>query len=98
MLWVPIGFAHGFRVVSQTTHVLYKTTDFYAPEHERTVAWNDPALEIDWELDGKPIVSAKGSARCAFRASGKIRLMGRQFSWNSTAIAVSTSTALPSKR
>ena len=59
MLWVPHGFAHGFRVVSQTVHVLYKTTDFYTPEHERTVAWNDPALNIEWELDGEPIVSAK---------------------------------------
>lgn len=59
MLWVPRGFAHGFRVASPTAHVLYKTTDFYAPEHERTVAWNDPALQIAWELDGDPIVSAK---------------------------------------
>ena len=51
ILWIPRGFAHGFRVVSQTAHVLYKATDFYAPEHERTVAWNDPALNIDWQLD-----------------------------------------------
>jgi dTDP-4-dehydrorhamnose 3,5-epimerase len=51
ILWIPRGFAHGFRVVSQTAHVLYKATDFYAPEHERTVAWNDPALNIDWKLD-----------------------------------------------
>jgi dTDP-4-dehydrorhamnose 3,5-epimerase len=50
MLWVPQGFAHGFRVMSQTAHVVYKTTDFYAPEYERTVAWNDPALKIDWKL------------------------------------------------
>lgn len=59
MLWVPRGFAHGFRVVSATAHVLYKTTDFYAPEHERTVSWNDPALNIAWELDGEPMLSAK---------------------------------------
>jgi len=59
MLWVPRGFAHGFRVVSPTAHILYKTTDFYAPEHERSVAWNDPALGIPWELDGEPTVSAK---------------------------------------
>lgn len=59
MLWVPRGFAHGFRVVSPTAHVLYKTTDFYAPEHERTVAWNDAALNITWELDGEPMLSAK---------------------------------------
>jgi dTDP-4-dehydrorhamnose 3,5-epimerase len=50
MLWVPQGFAHGFRVMSQTAHVVYKTTDFYAPEYERTVAWNDPALKIDWKI------------------------------------------------
>lgn len=59
MLWIPAGFAHGFRVTSQKAHVLYKTTDYYAPEHERTLAWNDPDLKIEWELDGEPIVSAK---------------------------------------
>ena len=59
MLWVPPGFAHGFRVVSETAHVLYKTTDFYAPERERTVAWNDPDLKIDWQLEGEPVLSAK---------------------------------------
>jgi len=58
MLWVPRGFAHGFRVVSETANVLYKTTDFYAPEHERTVAWNDPALNIKWQLDGEPVFAA----------------------------------------
>ena len=71
MLWVPRGFAHGFRVVSQTTHVLYKTTDFYAPEHERTVAWNDPALKIAWELDGEPIVSAKDQRGVPFEQAEK---------------------------
>jgi len=59
MLWIPVGFAHGFRVVSEKAHVLYKATDFYTPQHERTLAWNDPQLKIDWELDGEPIVSAK---------------------------------------
>jgi dTDP-4-dehydrorhamnose 3,5-epimerase len=59
MLWMPVGFAHGFRVVSEQAHVLYKTSDFYSPEHERTLAWNDPQLKIDWELDSEPIVSAK---------------------------------------
>ena len=63
ILWIPRGFAHGFRVVSQTAHVLYKTTDFYAPEHERTVAWNDPALNIDWQLGREPGVSAVVSAK-----------------------------------
>jgi dTDP-4-dehydrorhamnose 3,5-epimerase len=51
MIWVPRGFAHGFRVMSQTAHVVYKTTDFYAPQYERTVAWNDPALKIDWQIE-----------------------------------------------
>lgn len=59
MLWIPVGFAHGFRVISDTAHVLYKATDFYTPEHEQTLAWNDSQLNIDWELDGSPIVSAK---------------------------------------
>ncbi len=59
MLWIPSGFAHGFRVISETAQVLYKATDYYAPEHERTLAWNDPDLKINWELEGEPIVSAK---------------------------------------
>lgn len=71
MLWVPRGFAHGFRVVSQTAHVLYKTTDFYAPEHERSVAWNDPALKISWDLDGEPIVSAKDQRGLLFAQAEK---------------------------
>jgi dTDP-4-dehydrorhamnose 3,5-epimerase len=66
MLWVPVGFAHGFRVISEKAHVLYKATDFYTPEHERTVAWNDPKLAIDWELDGEPIVSTKDQRGVAF--------------------------------
>jgi dTDP-4-dehydrorhamnose 3,5-epimerase len=67
MLWIPAGLAHGFRVLSETVHVLYKATDFYAPEYERTLAWNDPQLRIDWELDGEPIVSAKDQLGGAFR-------------------------------
>jgi dTDP-4-dehydrorhamnose 3,5-epimerase len=59
MIWVPVGFGHGFRVISETAHVMYKTTDFYAPEHERTILWNDPQIGIDWDLDGEPLVSAK---------------------------------------
>jgi len=59
MLWIPPGLAHGFRVISSYAHVMYKATDYYAPEYERTLAWNDPDLKIDWELDGEPIVSAK---------------------------------------
>lgn len=68
MLWIPAGFAHGFRVISETAHVLYKATQFYAPDEERTVAWNDPQLKIDWQLDGDPIVSAKDQKGSAFSA------------------------------
>ncbi len=59
MLWIPEGFAHGFRVLSEKAHVLYKATDFYAPQFERTLAWNDPQLKINWESEASPIVSAK---------------------------------------
>jgi dTDP-4-dehydrorhamnose 3,5-epimerase len=59
MLWIPVGFAHGFKVLSEKAHVLYKATDFYAPEYERTLAWNDPQLKIDWQMEGVPIISAK---------------------------------------
>ena len=62
MLWVPPGFAHGFRVLSEDAHVLYKATDFYHPEYERTILWNDPDLNIDWRLDDPPIVSRKDSS------------------------------------
>jgi dTDP-4-dehydrorhamnose 3,5-epimerase len=67
MLWIPIGFAHGFQVLSGKAHVLYKATDFYAPEFERTLAWNDPQLEIEWQIDGQPIVSAKDQRGVALR-------------------------------
>jgi dTDP-4-dehydrorhamnose 3,5-epimerase len=59
MLWIPRGFAHGFRVLSENAHVMYKTTDFYHPECERTLAWNDPRIAIDWRLDGTAVLSAK---------------------------------------
>ena len=67
MLWIPVGLAHGFRVLSEKAHVLYKATDFYSPEHERTLAWNDSQLKIDWELAGDPIVSAKDQRGVTFR-------------------------------
>jgi len=56
MLWIPAGFAHGFLVLSEQAEVQYKTTDYYAPEHERTLLWNDPALAIAWPLAGEPAV------------------------------------------
>ncbi len=61
MLWVPPEFAHGFYVMSETAEFVYKCTDYYAPEHEQSLLWNDPALAIDWQLvDGKaPILSDK---------------------------------------
>jgi dTDP-4-dehydrorhamnose 3,5-epimerase len=62
MLWVPPGFAHGFLVLSDAAEFLYKTTDYWYPEHERTLKWDDPALGIDWPLDGEPILAAKDRA------------------------------------
>ena len=58
-LWVPPGFAHGFVVLSESADFLYKTTDYYAPEHERCIAWNDPQLAIRWPYEGEPRLSAK---------------------------------------
>jgi len=59
MLWIPAGFAHGFVALVESTEVLYKTTDYYAPEHERCVSWNDPDIGIEWPLAGAPLVSDK---------------------------------------
>ena len=59
MLWIPEGFAHGFVVISDTAEFLYKTTDYWAPEFERSIAWNDPALGIQWPVHGEPALSAK---------------------------------------
>jgi len=67
MLWIPPGFAHGFLVLADGTEVLYKATDYYAPEHERTIAWNDPELAIPWPLAGEPVLSAKDAAGTRFR-------------------------------
>jgi len=60
-LWVPPGFAHGFVVLSEAAEFLYKTTDFYAPEHERCIAWDDPDIGIVWPLTGEPLLSVKDS-------------------------------------
>lgn len=66
--WVPAGFAHGFVVLSETAEFLYKTTDYYAKEHERAIAWNDPDLAIDWHLNGiEPMLSAKDKAASSFK-------------------------------
>ena len=58
-LWIPPGFAHGFMVLSESADFLYKTTDYYAPEHERCIAWNDPSLGIVWPSDINPLLSTK---------------------------------------
>jgi dTDP-4-dehydrorhamnose 3,5-epimerase len=66
MLWVPPGCAHGFVVTSESAVFLYKTTDYYAPAHERTIAWNDPSLAITWPVPD-PVVNAKDAAGLAFK-------------------------------
>ena len=65
-LWVPEGFAHGFVVLSEFAEFLYKTTNYYAPEHERCIRWDDPTLAIDWPLDSAPQLSAKDQAGVSF--------------------------------
>jgi len=62
-MWVPPGFAHGFVVLSESAEFLYKTTDYWYPEHERSLLWNDPAIGIDWPLAGaQPLLAAKDAA------------------------------------
>ena len=65
-VWIPQGFAHGFVVLSDAAEFLYKTTDYWAPEHERCIRWNDPQLAIDWQLDVEPKVSAKDAKGASF--------------------------------
>jgi dTDP-4-dehydrorhamnose 3,5-epimerase len=68
MFWVPPGFAHGFYVLSDQAEFVYKCTDFYAPEHERSIIWNDPDLNIEWPLDGtEPVLSAKDCEGIIFK-------------------------------
>ena len=69
MLWIPEGFAHGYLVLSEHAIVMYKTTDYYAPEHERTILWNDRELGIRWPLESAPIVSDKDRRAPSFRAA-----------------------------
>ncbi|WP_315135866.1 dTDP-4-dehydrorhamnose 3,5-epimerase [Achromobacter marplatensis] len=68
-LWVPPGFGHGFVVLSDTAEFLYKTTDYYAPEHERCIIWNDPTLAIDWRFQDTPKLSAKDNQGKSFAES-----------------------------
>ena len=65
-LWIPPGFAHGFLVLSECADFLYKTTDYWAPEHERCIRWDDPQLAIDWPLQGGPVLSGKDAAGLFF--------------------------------
>ncbi len=73
MLWVPAGFAHGFLVLSETAEFLYKTTDFYSPEHEVSIRWDDAEIGIEWPLDGAPSLSGKDSAGTAFSDAPKFK-------------------------
>ena len=66
-LWIPVGFAHGFLVLSDVAEFLYKTTDYWAPEFERTIVWNDPDLAVAWPLQGEPVLSAKDARGTAFK-------------------------------
>lgn len=66
-LWIPVGFAHGFAVLSNFAEFLYKTTDYYSPEYEQCIAWNDPSLKIDWHLESLPIISPKDEAGVALK-------------------------------
>jgi dTDP-4-dehydrorhamnose 3,5-epimerase len=67
MLWVPPGFAHGFVTLSDTAEFLYKTTDYYAPQHERSLLWNDPQIGIRWPIADPPVLSAKDAAGALLR-------------------------------
>ena len=65
-MWIPPGFAHGFVVLSESAEFLYKTTNYYAPECERSISWKDPALRIEWPLTGEPLLSAKDERAPSF--------------------------------
>jgi dTDP-4-dehydrorhamnose 3,5-epimerase len=67
MLWIPPGFAHGFSVLSEYAEFLYKTSDYYSPEYERTILWNDPDLAISWQVSGEPLLSAQDRAGIPFK-------------------------------
>jgi dTDP-4-dehydrorhamnose 3,5-epimerase len=67
--WIPEGFAHGFLVLSEFAEFLYKATEYYAPEHERSILWNDPDLAVAWPISGTPVLSWKDRAAPAFKAA-----------------------------
>lgn len=69
MMWIPPGFAHGFLVLSEYAEFLYKTSDYYAPQHERCIAWNDDDLKIDWPLTEEPLLSTQDAAGVHFRSA-----------------------------
>ena len=73
MLWIPPGFAHGFIVVSEAAEFVYKTTDYWYPEHERTLLWSDPALRIRWPVAGAPIVTPRDAAGSSLAAAETYR-------------------------
>ena len=68
-LWIPEGFAHGYIVLSDCAEVVYKTTDYWAPEHERCIAWNDPTLAIHWPLETAPTLSARDQRGASFESA-----------------------------
>ena len=78
MLWVPIGFAHGFYVTSREAEVLYKTTDYYAPQWERSILWNDPAIGIEWPLQNELLILSNKDAK------GKLLVDAESFAENSS--------------
>ena len=67
ILWIPPGFAHGFQVLSESADLIYKTTDYYAPQFERTIIWNDPDLKIEWPISQQPVISEKDLRGTQFR-------------------------------
>jgi dTDP-4-dehydrorhamnose 3,5-epimerase len=69
MMWIPEGFAHGFVVLSEATECLYKTTDYWAPEHERCIVWNDASLAINWPIQGEPVLSSKDAQGAALKTA-----------------------------
>jgi dTDP-4-dehydrorhamnose 3,5-epimerase len=68
-MWIPEGFAHGFVVLTDTAEFLYKTTDYWAPEHERCILWNDANLAINWHIQGEPLLSGKDAQGASFKTA-----------------------------